>query len=127
MSERTERGFLATLFDFTFTDFLTPGVLKLLYTIGLLAALFGSVRFIGAGFGRGVWTGLGALLLAPVLFIVYSLLARVVVELVMVFFRIAEHMELIAEREVPEGRRRRGRVRAPRDAGLPDEDPPLES
>ena len=82
MSERTERGFFATLFDFSFTDFVTPGVLKLLYTIGLLAALFGAVRFIGAGFGRGVWTGLGALLLAPVLFIVYSLLARVVVELV---------------------------------------------
>ena len=127
MSEHKDRGFLATLFDFTFTDFLTPGVLKLLYTIGLLAALFGSVRFIGAGFGRGVWTGLGALLLAPVLFIVYSLLARVVVELVMVFFRIAEHMEIIAEHDVPGGRGRRERLRASREARRTVDEPPLES
>jgi len=127
MSEHNERGFLATLFDFSFTDFVTPGVLKLLYTIGLLAALFGSVRFIGAGFGRGIWTGLGAIVLAPVLFVVYSLLARVVVELVMVFFRIAEHMEIIAEREVPGRRGRRERGRAPRDDRSSVDEPPLES
>ena len=127
MDEHRQRGFLATLFDFSFTDFVTPGVLKLLYTIGLLAALFGAVRFIGAGFGRGIWTGLGALLLAPVLFIVYSLLARVVVELVMVFFRIAEHMELIAEHEVPGRRGRRERTRASHDPQAASDDPPLES
>jgi hypothetical protein len=127
MDEHGQRGFLATLFDFSFTDFVTPRVLKLLYTIGLLAALFGSVRFIGAGFGRGVWTGLGALLLAPVLFIVYSLLARVVVELVMVFFRIAEHMEIIAEHDVPGGRGRRERLRVSREARRTVDEPPLES
>lgn len=123
MSEHRQRGFLATLFDFSFDDFLTPGVLKLLYTIGLLAALFGSLRFIGGGFGRGLWTGIGALLLAPLLFVVYSLLARVVVELVMVFFRIAEHMETLVEVEGRSPRRRRGRREKDEEASVADAPP----
>jgi uncharacterized membrane protein len=96
MSQEQDRGFLATLFDFSFNHFVTPGLLKLLYSIGLVMALYGAIRFIGAGFERGFMSGLGTLLLSPVLFLVYSLLARVVVELVMVLFRIADHVQSLA-------------------------------
>jgi len=123
MGEHRQRGFLATLFDCSFDDFLTPGVLKLLDAIGLLAALCGALRFIGGGFGRGLWTGIGALLLAPRLFVVYSLVARVVVELVMVFFRIAEHMETRVEVEGRSPRRRRGRKEKDEAASAADAPP----
>jgi len=88
-----DKGFLGTLYDFSFSRFVTPKVLKLLYTLGLLIALFGAIRFIGAGFDRGVMSGLISLLVSPALFLLYSLLARVAVELVMVLFRIAEGVE----------------------------------
>lgn len=92
-----DRGFLGSLFDFSFSRFVTPKVLKLLYTLGLLIALFGAIRFIGAGFDRGFFTGLVSLIVSPALFLIYSLLARVVVELLMVLFRIAEGVEKLRD------------------------------
>ncbi len=90
-----DKGFLGTLFEFGFQRFVTPSVLRILYTLGLVLALLGAFRFIGAGFDRGFFTGILSLIISPALFLLYSLLARVVVELVMVLFRIAEGVEVI--------------------------------
>lgn len=85
-----DKGFLGGLFDFSFRRFVTPKLLKVLYALGLLIALFAAIRFIGAGFDRGFLAGLVSLIISPALFVLYAVLARVVVELVMVLFRIAE-------------------------------------
>ena len=88
-----DKGFIGTLYDFSFSQFVTPKVLKLLYTLGLLVALFGAIRFIGAGFDRGVLAGLVSLIVSPALFLLYSLLARVAVELAAELIRICEGVE----------------------------------
>ncbi len=90
-----DKSFLGTLYEFSFERFVTPSVMRILYTTGLVVALVGAFRFIGAGFDRGFFTGILSLLISPALFLLYSLLARVVVELVMVLFRIAEGVEVI--------------------------------
>ncbi len=90
-----DKSFLSTLYEFSFARFVTPSVLRILYTLGLVVALVGAFRFIGAGFDRGFFTGVLSLIISPALFLLYSLLARVVVELVMVLFRIAEGVEVI--------------------------------
>ena len=90
-----DKGFLGTLYEFSFERFVTPSVMRILYTAGLVLALLGAFRFIGAGFDRGFFTGILSLIISPALFMLYSLLARVAVELVMVLFRIAEGVEVI--------------------------------
>ncbi len=90
-----DKSFLGTLYEFSFERFVTPSVLRILYTLGLVVALLGAFRFIGAGFERGFFTGILSLLISPALFLLYSLLARVAVELVMILFRIAEGVEVI--------------------------------
>jgi hypothetical protein len=86
------RGLLSSLFDFTFESFITPGVIKLLYIIGVFLAAVGAVGFIVAGFGMNGGLGFLALIISPVIFLLYTLLVRVGLEMVMILFRMADDL-----------------------------------
>jgi len=102
-----DRGFFASLFDFSFTAFLTSRIIKSLYkfSVGLagLAALFViivGVGLIGEGFdkerGDEISAGVMVLLAAPFIFIGIVVGARISLEILIVIFRIAEHTAEIA-------------------------------
>jgi hypothetical protein len=91
------KGMLATLFDFSFTEFITSKLVKLLFVIGIVFAVIGAIAFISAGFQAGAGWGILALLVSPVVFLIYVLLVRVYLEIIIVIFRIAEHVHLIAK------------------------------
>jgi hypothetical protein len=95
------RGFFEALFDFSFSEFLTPKIIKVLYGIGLVLAAIGAVMFIIAGFHRGIGAGIVFLVLAPLVFLLYTLAARVYLEILIVIFRIAGWVEEIASRSKP--------------------------
>lgn len=90
------KGFLTTLFDFTFTSFVTTKLIKLLYVIGLIFATVGAIVFIVGGFRINAGLGVLALLVSPVIFLIYSLLIRVYLEIIIVIFRIAEDVRVLA-------------------------------
>lgn len=104
-----EKGFLGSLFDLSFTSFVTTKLVKVLYVLSLVIlgiayvaiaiALFssGGTTSVGADGTlqqSGGDTGLGLLwlfVLGPLFLFFYTLLYRVFFELVVVLFRIFEN------------------------------------
>jgi hypothetical protein len=85
------KGFFTTLFDFSFSEFIVPKIIKTLFGIGMLAAAVGALYFITWGFHSGFLAGLLTIILSPVVFVFYVILVRVYLEVVMVLFRIADN------------------------------------
>lgn len=85
------KGFFASLFDMTFTEFITERIIRVLYALAILgAAGFGLFPAI-AGFQFSFLAGVSGLLFWPVLFLVYVIMARVALETIIVLFRIADN------------------------------------
>lgn len=85
------------IFDLSFTEFVTTHVIKVLFVIGVIFAGLSSLGIIIAGFADGAASGIFALLLAPIVFMIYVLLIRIWCELIVVIFRIAENTSKIAD------------------------------
>jgi hypothetical protein len=91
-------GFLASLFDFSFTSFVTTKLVKLLYAIGMAFNAMVALVFAVAGFTHGLFSGLLTLVVAPLMFFAYVICWRVLMELIIVLFRAAEHLTEISRR-----------------------------
>lgn len=89
--------FLATLFDFSFTEFVTAKLLKVIYAAAIgLWTVVGLVVLVGALAQSGL-AALGALIVVPVGVLVAVTVTRIWIELVIVAFRIADHAAEVAE------------------------------
>ncbi|MEY2478606.1 MAG: hypothetical protein QOG87_3921 [Actinomycetota bacterium] len=87
------KGFLAALFDFSFTSLITTKIIKVVYVIFVIFSGLGALALfasLAAAGGAGAVVGL---ILAPIIFLVYVIFARMWLELVIIFFRIAENTE----------------------------------
>jgi len=94
-----EKGFLGSLFDFSFTSLVTPKIVKVLYILFTIwTALIGlSILVIGFKTG-GVAGGLFTLIVIEPIFVLLTLgIYRVVLEAFMVLFRIYEETRQIRE------------------------------
>jgi hypothetical protein len=89
------------VFDLSFAEFVTTRVIKVLFVIGVVLAGIYALLFILAGFGTSVGLGIVMLVLSPIVFLLGALWARIMCELIMVIFRIAENTTRMAERDVP--------------------------
>ena len=92
------QNFFSTIFDFSFSEFVTTKVIKILYGIGIFIAAICALGFIVNGFAAGFWRGLLMLILSPVVFMIYTILARVGLEVIIVIFRISDNIAKIAEK-----------------------------
>lgn len=94
------RGFVASLFDFSFTSFVTPKVIKVLYALIMIGVALGAVIFIAIAFRANSFFGLVALfILAPLYFLVVMAIYRIGLEFFMVMFRISEDIRAIRQRD----------------------------
>ena len=95
-----ERGFLGSLFDFSFSSFVTPKIIKVLYVLLTIWTLLLGLFFLILGFkSGGVVGGLAVLIIVEPIFILLTLgVYRVVLEAFMVVFRIYEETKKISER-----------------------------
>ena len=94
-----EKGFLGSLFDFSFTSLVTPKIVKVLYILFTIwTALIGlSILIIGFKTG-GVAGGLFTLIIVEPIFVLLTLgIYRVVLELFVVVFRIYDELKKISE------------------------------
>ena len=93
------RALLDLVLDLSFRRFVTPRLIRLLYVLSLLAAVLAAIGWMISGFGK-TWTyGLFTVITGPVAFFLYVLIARVVMEVILAIFQIAEH----AQRSAPGG------------------------
>jgi len=93
-----DKGFFGSLFDLSFTEFVTTRIIKLLFIVGIVAAGIGALAILGGAIAAGGFLRIVlGLVLAPVAFVLYVLLVRVWLELIIVAFRIAENTGRLVE------------------------------
>jgi hypothetical protein len=94
-----KKGFFASLFDFSFTKFITTKIIKLLYGLGVVVSILGAGVAILLPVFKGYSSEGGkilALILFPLLALLGIIIIRVWLEIIIVMFRIAEHTGEIA-------------------------------
>jgi hypothetical protein len=84
--------FLKTLFDTSFSHFVTIRLVKVLYFLAIVILVIGLVVFLISGLmeAEGFLEGLVIFILTPVIAFVYLLAVRIWLELIIVVFRIGE-------------------------------------
>jgi hypothetical protein len=88
------RKFFATLFDFSFSEFITVQMLPFLYGVMLACAIFGIVYLTVEAFLVSLPRGFFYLFVAgPVAFIAIATILRALIEFYIVVFRIAENID----------------------------------
>jgi uncharacterized membrane protein len=94
-----ERGFIGSLFDFGFSSFVTPKIIKVLYVLVTIWTVIWALAFLDIGFRTGgAAGGLATLIIVDPLLILVSLgVFRVVLEFFMVTFRMQEDLRALRE------------------------------
>jgi hypothetical protein len=90
------QGLLSSLFDLSFTTFITSKLIKVLYAMAIAFAALVATALLVSGFSQGALVGLLMLVVAPVVFLATVIYARVLLEIMIVVFRMAEHLAEIA-------------------------------
>src|SRR5437870_5772309 len=89
-------GYLAALFDFSFSSLITPKLISLFYVVAVGGMGIFTLFFIKSAFDKSSGLGLAALVLSPVVFLILMTLVRIYLEIVVVVFKIAEYAARIA-------------------------------
>lgn len=97
MKNYTQTGFLTSLFDLSFTRFVSVSLVRVLYLLAIVMAIVLVIVGVVAGFSNSFSAGITALVLAPIFFFLYVLFVRVLLEIIIVVFRIADYTREIAE------------------------------
>ncbi len=92
------KSFFGSLFDFSFSSFITPKIIKILFVIGLILTAILTLFIIIFAFIGSIASGVIALIFSPVIFFLYVLAVRIYLELLIVIFRIQSDIAKIAER-----------------------------
>ena len=91
-------GFLTTLFDFSFSEFVTTKVIKYAYALGIILAGIAAIAVIGSSFAKSIALGILMLILSPFIFLLYVLITRIWMEIIIVIFRIAENTKKLSDK-----------------------------
>ena len=93
------KGFLGALFDFGFTSFVTPKVIKVLYRLIVIGTVISALVFTFIAFKTSLVFGFLTLVIGDPLFILIVLaIYRIILEIFMVAFRAAEDIRALRER-----------------------------
>ena len=90
------RGLLSSLLDLSFTTFITSKLIKLLYAMAIMFAALVAAALLVWGFSQGAVAGLLMLVVTPLVFLATVIYARVLLEIMIMVFRMAEHLAEIA-------------------------------
>jgi len=92
-------GFFGALFDFSFTDFVTSKIIKFLYGLSIFLIGLATLVFVIFSFGASPIAGIFMLLIVgPLIFILGVIYSRVLLEIIMVIFKIAENTATMAKK-----------------------------
>jgi hypothetical protein len=93
------KGFLASLFDFSFTSFVTPKIVRVIYILlTLWTALWGLIFLIIAFKYGGMAGGIFTLIIVEPIYVLLTLgVYRVILEAFVVIFRLYEETKIIRE------------------------------
>ena len=97
---RGEKGFVGSLFDFSFSSFVTPKIIKVLYVLFTIWTALVSLLILIVSFRTGgMLAGIFVLIVIVPIYVLLTLgVYRVILEAFMVVFRIYEETKKISER-----------------------------
>ena len=85
------KGFIPALFDLSFTTFVTPTIIRVVYVIGMIAIVLGTLFFALSGFfGDSPGLGIVTLIVAPIAGLLYLCLFRMMCEFYLAITRMSE-------------------------------------
>jgi hypothetical protein len=98
-SDRGGKGFLGSLFDFSFSSFVTPKIIRVLYVLltiwtALVALIVTIIGFRTGGAAGGIFT---LVIIVPIMVLLTLGIYRVVLEAFMVVFRMYEELRQLRE------------------------------
>ncbi len=94
---QARKGFLASLLDTSFTTLVTTRVISVLYLLLLILAGIGLLGFVIAAIASGsVAEILVAVIVGPLVTLLYVIYARVILEVILAIFRLLESNREIA-------------------------------
>jgi uncharacterized membrane protein len=93
----TNNNFFQALLDFSFSRFVATKVVGIIYFLAILLIALMSLVIISTGFSYGFASGLGSLILAPIIALIYLLLVRVGLESLIAGIRTAENSAQILD------------------------------
>jgi Domain of unknown function (DUF4282) len=92
------RGFLGALFDFGFTSFVTPKVIKVLYLLIVIGTVVSALVFTIIAFKASTVFGFLMLVFGdPLLILIVLAIYRIILEFFVVTFRVAEDIRALRE------------------------------
>ena len=98
-----QKKFFSALFDLSFSEFITTRIIKLLFILGIIGAIITTLMMIISGLASASGaTKFFSIVLSPLFFIHYVLFMRIWLEMILVFFRIAENTTKMVEQEKTE-------------------------
>jgi Domain of unknown function (DUF4282) len=97
--EHGEKGFLGSLFDFSFSSFVTPKIIKVLFVLftiwtAIIALVITVIGFRTGGLAGGLFT---LIIIVPIFVLLTLGIYRVILEAFMVVFRIYEETRKLRE------------------------------
>jgi hypothetical protein len=93
------RSGITSLFDLSFSSFLTPKLVRALYAVTMLALGILGLLSVVFALGQSFLFGLGVLIVVLPCLLILLVWIRVMLEAAVVFFQIAERTAEIAEHE----------------------------
>ncbi|GAB3878192.1 hypothetical protein GCM10028802_19070 [Terrabacter terrigena] len=87
---REGAGFFTALFDFSFTNFVTPILVRFVYLLATVALVATWLVLLFSGFVQGVGTGLAVLILGPIFLVIYLAVIRMTLEFYLSVVRMSE-------------------------------------
>src|SRR6266550_2962828 len=92
------KGFFASLFDYSFSSYITPRIIKVLYVLETVIVALWTLVIILLAFKTSSALGIVALIGGPIYFVIAMIFARVGLEYLSAFFHIHEDVQRINER-----------------------------
>jgi hypothetical protein len=83
-------GFFRALFDFSFTTFITPKVVKVVYIIATALLALAFLVFLISAFSDSAGAGIAVLLIGPIVFLLYLAFIRMSLEFMVAIVRMSE-------------------------------------
>jgi hypothetical protein len=84
------KGFFSALFDFSFSSFITPMIVKAVYVLALVALGLAWLLFLVVAFSRNPVGGLFVLVIGPVIVLIYLAFIRMTLEFYLAIVRMSQ-------------------------------------
>ena len=93
-----QEGTLGDIFDFSFTKYVTPSVIRILYILVIVFAALIYLLAVISGFSANFGTGIGILIVGGIGFLISILFYRIGFEIVMALFAIKQNTDIMASK-----------------------------